>query len=102
MLITQSHINPLATEFIDWINLSESTTLNSMKTRSSSYYPLRPGGALVRVVKAEDGGLGGKGIWQPATTGLSPANENEVMKRDLAGGFVGAYSSGEEPEFEED
>ncbi len=61
-----------------------------------------PKETLVRVVKAEDGGLGGKGIWQPATTGLSPANENEVMKRYLAGGFVGAYSTGVEEEFEED
>ncbi len=61
-----------------------------------------PKETLVRVVKAEDGGLGGKGIWAPATTGLSPANENDVMKRYLAGGFVGAYSSGVEEEFEED
>jgi len=60
-----------------------------------------PKETLVRVVKAEDGGLGGKGIWEPATTGMSPANENDVMRRYLAGGFVGAYSTGEEEEFEE-
>ncbi len=52
-----------------------------------------PKETLVRVVKAEDGGLGGKGIWLPATTGMSPAEESDVMKRYLAGGFVG----GEEP-----
>ncbi len=61
-----------------------------------------PKETLVRVVKAEDGGLGGKGIWGPSTTGLSPANENEVMKRYLAGGFVGDYqpSRGAVEEFE--
>jgi nitrate reductase alpha subunit len=39
----------------------------------------------VRVTKAEDGGLGGKGIWKPATTGYTPDNESELMKRYLAG-----------------
>ncbi|MCH7884568.1 MAG: hypothetical protein IIC01_04895 [Planctomycetes bacterium] len=61
-----------------------------------------PKETLVRVVKAEDGGLGGKGIWEPATTGLSPANENDVMKRYLAGGFVGAYAAGGEELVEEE
>jgi len=60
-----------------------------------------PKETLVRVSKAEDGGLGGKGIWAPATTGLTPANENDVMLRYLAGGFVGRYSTGEEEVFEE-
>ena len=44
-----------------------------------------PKETLVRVTKAEDGGMGGKGIWKPATTGYSPDNENELMKRYLAG-----------------
>jgi nitrate reductase alpha subunit len=48
-----------------------------------------PKETLVRVVKAEDGGLGGKGIWAPATTGMSPGAESELMLRYLAGGFVG-------------
>ena len=50
-----------------------------------------PKETLVRVVKAEDGGLGGKGIWGPATSGFSPAAENAAMRRYLAGGFVGDY-----------
>ena len=50
-----------------------------------------PKEALVRVTKAEDGGLGGRGIWKPATTGMSPDNENEIMKRYLEGGFIGPY-----------
>jgi len=60
-----------------------------------------PKETLVRVVKAEDGGLGGKGVWAPATTGLSPSNENEIMQRYLAGGFVGAYGASTEEFFEE-
>jgi nitrate reductase alpha subunit len=32
--------------------------------------------------------LGGKGVWTPATTGRTPGNENEAMKKYLAGDFV--------------
>jgi nitrate reductase alpha subunit len=44
-----------------------------------------PKETLVRVVKAEDGGLGGVGVWEPATRGMSPDAENEFMKKYLAG-----------------
>ena len=44
-----------------------------------------PKETLVRVTKAEDGGMGGKGVWAPATTGYSPDNESEAMKKYLAG-----------------
>jgi nitrate reductase alpha subunit len=44
-----------------------------------------PKETLVKVTKAEDGGLGGKGIWAPATTGFTPDNENDFMKRYIAG-----------------
>jgi nitrate reductase alpha subunit len=44
-----------------------------------------PKETLVRVAKAEDGGLGGLGVWKPVTTGYTPDNENEFMKRYLAG-----------------
>ncbi|MDA0748740.1 MAG: molybdopterin-dependent oxidoreductase, partial [bacterium] len=47
-----------------------------------------PKETLVRVVKAEPGGLGGTGIWAPATTGFSPGGESETMKKYLAGEFV--------------
>jgi nitrate reductase alpha subunit len=47
-----------------------------------------PKETLVKVTKAEDGGLGSKGIWEPARTGFTPGNENEVMKRYLDGGFI--------------
>lgn len=47
-----------------------------------------PKETLVRITKAEDGGLGGQGIWGPAQTGYTPANENDVMLTYLKGGFI--------------
>ncbi len=60
-----------------------------------------PKETLVRVVKAEDGGLGGKGIWAPATVGMSPGGENDIMHRYLAGGFLGEYGAKKEDIIEE-
>lgn len=47
-----------------------------------------PKETLVRITKAEDGGLGGQGQWTPGTTGMSPAGEDEMMKRYLSGSLV--------------
>jgi nitrate reductase alpha subunit len=47
-----------------------------------------PKETLVRVTKAEDGGLGGVGVWKPATTGYTPDNESDFMQRYLAGALV--------------
>jgi len=47
-----------------------------------------PKETLVKITKAEDGGIGGVGLWDPAKTGLTPGNENETMRRYLAGGFI--------------
>ena len=47
-----------------------------------------PKETLVKITKAEDGGLGGKGIWGPAKTGFSPAGENSFMRRYLNGDLV--------------
>ena len=47
-----------------------------------------PKETLVRVTKAEDGGMGGVGIWAPATTGYTPDNEDDFMERYLAGELV--------------
>ncbi len=44
-----------------------------------------PKETLVRISKAEDGGLGGAGVWKPATLGFSPDNESDFMKLYLAG-----------------
>ena len=47
-----------------------------------------PKETLVRVVKAEDGGLDGKGVWHPATTGYTPGNESEFEDLYLKGALV--------------
>jgi nitrate reductase alpha subunit len=47
-----------------------------------------PREAMCRVLKAEDGGLGGKGLWRPVQLGLQPTNESPAMKQYLGGGFV--------------
>ncbi|MBT3353062.1 MAG: molybdopterin-dependent oxidoreductase [Nitrospinaceae bacterium] len=44
-----------------------------------------PKETLVKLTKAEDGGLGGRGVWAPATTGFSVGNENKFMQRYLQG-----------------
>jgi len=47
-----------------------------------------PREALAKFTKAEDGGIGGEGVWRPVTLGLRPASENAALKQYLAGGFV--------------
>jgi nitrate reductase alpha subunit len=47
-----------------------------------------PKETLVRITKAEDGGLGGRGTWKVATTGFTPDGENAFMTRYLAGSLV--------------
>jgi nitrate reductase alpha subunit len=47
-----------------------------------------PKETLVRVVKAESGGVKGKGDWQSATKGFSPRAESDFMKRYIAGDTV--------------
>ncbi|MDA1002461.1 MAG: molybdopterin-dependent oxidoreductase [Chloroflexi bacterium] len=47
-----------------------------------------PKETLVRVTKAEDGGMGGRGAWEPGTSGMSPGNEDERMRRYLDGSFL--------------
>jgi nitrate reductase alpha subunit len=48
-----------------------------------------PKECLIRVSKAEDGGLGGQGPWKPGRNGMAPDAENDAMKKYLAGGFSG-------------
>ncbi len=47
-----------------------------------------PREAIVKIAKAEPGGLGGKGLWRPAAIGLRPRYESEAMKQYLRGEFV--------------
>jgi nitrate reductase alpha subunit len=47
-----------------------------------------PKETLVRVTKAEDGGIGAVGRWRPTTTGYTPDNEGDFMRRYLDGEIV--------------
>jgi nitrate reductase alpha subunit len=47
-----------------------------------------PREAMCRVLKAEDGGLGGKGLWRPVQLGLQPTSESPAMKSYLAGAYA--------------
>ncbi|MDP2947959.1 MAG: molybdopterin-dependent oxidoreductase, partial [Chloroflexota bacterium] len=47
-----------------------------------------PKETLVRITKAEDGGLGGQGVWEPAQTGYTPGQENAEKQKYLRGGFL--------------
>ena len=55
-----------------------------------------PKETLVRITKAEDGGLNGVGVWKPATTGFTPSAENETMKTYLQGDFVKSGAEAED------
>jgi nitrate reductase alpha subunit len=47
-----------------------------------------PKETLIKITKAEDGGLGGKGIWRPAQSGFSPSEDTRQNQMYLSGGFV--------------
>jgi nitrate reductase alpha subunit len=47
-----------------------------------------PKEAYVKVTKAENGGIGGVGLWRPAAMGVRPSYENPAYKTYLSGQFV--------------
>jgi len=47
-----------------------------------------PKETLVRITKAEAGGLGGEGVWAPAARGCGPSNRSEERQRYLQGLYV--------------
>jgi nitrate reductase / nitrite oxidoreductase, alpha subunit len=47
-----------------------------------------PKESFVKLEKAEDGGIGGEGLWHPAAEGYRPGYENEAMIRYLDGTFI--------------
>ncbi len=46
-----------------------------------------PREAMVKITRAEAGGLNGKGLWRPAANGLRPTYESELIKKFIAGQF---------------
>ncbi len=47
-----------------------------------------PKETLVRIVKAEPGGIGGQGIWLPAQSGYSPGAQSPQKTLYLTGGYI--------------
>jgi nitrate reductase alpha subunit len=47
-----------------------------------------PKETLIRITKAEDGGIGGHGIWEPATRGYGPGSRTAQNQLYLAGGYT--------------
>jgi nitrate reductase / nitrite oxidoreductase, alpha subunit len=48
-----------------------------------------PREAIVKITKAEAGGIGAEGLWRPAALGIRPSYESPEMKTYLAGSFIG-------------
>jgi nitrate reductase alpha subunit len=53
-----------------------------------------PREAIVKISRAEPGGLAGNGLWRPAGEGLRPRYESAALKRYLAGDFVSSGKKG--------
>jgi nitrate reductase alpha subunit len=47
-----------------------------------------PKETLVKITKAESGGLNGEGAWAPGTTGMTPGTESALMKKYISGGLT--------------
>jgi nitrate reductase alpha subunit len=47
-----------------------------------------PKETLIKITKAEDGGMDGRGVWAPAKTGFTPGNESDITERYLQGDLV--------------
>jgi len=47
-----------------------------------------PKETLVKITKAEDGGLNGVGKWEPVGTGFTPGHESDFMNKYIGGGTV--------------
>lgn len=47
-----------------------------------------PRESIVKITKAEPGGLDGKGLWRPAELGFRPRYENKAMKQYLQGSYI--------------
>jgi nitrate reductase alpha subunit len=47
-----------------------------------------PKETLIKITKAEDGGIGGKGIWEAATRGYGPGSDTPQNTAYLTGGYV--------------
>ncbi len=46
-----------------------------------------PKETLIRITKAEDGGIGGEGPWKPSQSAYSPAKKTELSQLYLSGAY---------------
>ncbi|MBI5505714.1 MAG: molybdopterin-dependent oxidoreductase [Deltaproteobacteria bacterium] len=54
-----------------------------------------PRESIVKITRAEPGGMEGVGLWRPAAEGLRPRYENSDMQKFLAGNFIDGDDKGE-------
>ncbi|MFN7917138.1 MAG: molybdopterin-dependent oxidoreductase [Vicinamibacterales bacterium] len=47
-----------------------------------------PRESIVKITRAEEGGMDGHGLWRPASLGYRPGYENDAVKRFLRGDFI--------------
>lgn len=85
---TRGYLKP--TCMTDSLNVKD--TLSQVMTRGYVLDVHCPTGApreaMVKITRAEPGGVDGRGLWRPAALGLRPAYENEVLRKFIAGQFV--------------
>ena len=55
-----------------------------------------PREAIVKITRAEPGGVDRNGDWRPVTLGIRPRNESAAMRKYLGGGFFGPKSGTKE------
>jgi nitrate reductase alpha subunit len=55
-----------------------------------------PREAIVKITRAEPGGIDRNGDWRPVTLGIRPSNESPAMRKYLQGGFFGTAAGGRE------
>jgi nitrate reductase / nitrite oxidoreductase, alpha subunit len=53
-----------------------------------------PKESLVKIEKAEDGGLGAERLWRPASLGLRPDNPSEALTSYVTGAFTDVVGQG--------
>ena len=44
--------------------------------------------AMVKLTRAEAGGIGGKSQWAPTLTGFTPGNQSRTMRDYIAGNYL--------------
>ncbi|MHC4860318.1 MAG: hypothetical protein ACYTDY_09540, partial [Planctomycetota bacterium] len=48
-----------------------------------------PRESIVKITRAEPGGMHGEGLWRPVEEGLRPTYENDAFRRYLEGRYIG-------------